>query len=86
VAVRLAPSLTSISDVERRVVAKRLAHHGPGGLPPGHLAESGAVVDGLRAEEHVIRVTALVLVHRIRLDEASAARTRVVHGGLEHAL
>src|SRR5574341_438078 len=65
---------------------KRLAHHWPGGPPPGHFSEPGAVVHGLRAEEHEIRVASLVLVHRIGLHEAGAARPCVVHGCPEHPL
>src|SRR6266702_6538896 len=65
---------------------KRLAHHWPGGPPPGHFPEPGAVVHGLRSEEHEIRVASFVLVHRIGLHEASTAPACVVHGCPEHPL
>ena len=65
---------------------KPFAHHRTRGSTPGHFPEPGAVVHGLRTEEHVIRVASSVLVHRIGLQEAGAARAGVVHGCPEHPL
>src|SRR5438105_4108064 len=77
------PSSLILRGVPR---AKGPAHHRAGRLPAGDLPEPGAVVHGLRAEEHDVWVAPFVPVHWIRFHEPGTPRPGVVHGRAEHPL